>query len=272
MAVVVTARVIEWLLTVQSYRLRVDYENAELGAAAYTSRLERLQPWFGISPVAMLAQAAAGVLFAVWLYLARSNAAALSTTPHRLSRGWALACFLPVLNWFLPPIVLDDIQRARDVEEGVSADDEAIGAWVPVILLGLGVWAVAVMLAGGAFVYWLVRARANAEILAPTGQRLARGWVVGGWFVPLANLVVPALVVADIHRAGRPQARSAAWLIGSWWCVWIAAWVVAWIGLNFLEARLLWLTAVLFAVGTGLLAAIIWQTDSDQSLPATNSG
>lgn len=442
-AVVVTARVIEWALAVRNYRLRVDYESGALGAAEYLDRLESAQPWLWVSTVAMLAQLVATVLFIVWLYLARSNAELLSAARHRLSRGWALACFLPVVNWFLPPVVLDDIQRAahpgaprdarplptnstsllvvlwwvsfvlgstlafvsylfgsasrtggatasragvgvlvglvgialliaaaallavlllrvtqwqenqaaqflpdphlplpqrvpeselafaaphlfssadavrpgplpsepvgptslspagkglgeltaalliavaagpaivalaaplypRDLDEGTIEYEEAIDDWVPVMLLGLGVWVVALMLAGGLFIYWLSRARANAEILAPAGHRLAPGWVIGGWFVPLANLVLPALVVADIHRAGRPQARSAAWVVASWWCAWIGAWVAAWIGLNFLASWVLWLAAFLFAAGAGLLTAIIRQTDSDQEQAAAH--
>lgn len=441
---VVAARIIEWVLAARNYRLRVDYESGALGAAEYMSRLESAQPWFWVSTVAMLAQLVATVLFIVWLYLARSNAELLSAARHRLSRGWALACFLPVVNWFLPPVVLDDIQRAahpaaprdarplpanstsllivfwwvsfvlgsilafvsylfgfasrtggasgsragvgvlvglvgiallitaaallavlllrvtrwqenqaaqflpdphlprpprvpeselafaaphlfssadavrpgsflseatgptslspagrglseltaallfavaagpaivalaaplypQDLDEDTIEYDLAMDEWVPVMLLGLGIWAVALMLAGGVFIYWLSRARANAEILAPAGHRLARSWVIGGWFVPLANLVLPALVVTDIHSAGRPEARSAAWLVASWWCAWIGAWVAAWIGLNFLASWVLWLAAFLFAVGAGLLTAIIRQTDSDQIQAAARS-
>ncbi|MFE3445184.1 DUF4328 domain-containing protein [Nocardia sp. NPDC059180] len=472
-ATVVTARAIEWALAVRNYRLRIDYDNGVLGATEYMNRLGSTQSWLWASSVAILAQLVATALFIVWLYLARSNAESLSAAQHRLSRGWALACFLPVVDWFLPPIVLDDIQRAahpaaprdprrlpatsttvlvvlwwmsfvlgsslafgsylfgfasrtgaatasragagvviglagitllitaavllavimlrvtrwqeqqaaeqllpdpqsapvvqpypqqplsvpsqlpdteltfaapqlprpqllpeselayaaphlfsaphtgafgapprtfgsaslspagrglsevtaialiavaagpaivalsaplypRDSKDESIDYERAIDEWAPIMLLGVGVWAVTLMLAGGVFLYWLWQARANAEILAPEGHSLGRGWVFSGWFVPLVNLVFPAFVVADIHRAGRPGSPSAPWLVGAWWCAWIGAWIASGIGLNALAAPVLWLASLLFAVGAGLLTAIIWQTNSDQTAAASS--
>jgi hypothetical protein len=43
------------------------------------------------------------------------------------------------------------------------------------------------------------------------------GWAVGGWFVPLANVVLPWLTVRDALKAlGRPTA-----LAGAWWLTWL---------------------------------------------------
>jgi hypothetical protein len=43
------------------------------------------------------------------------------------------------------------------------------------------------------------------------------GWAVGGWFVPLANAVIPWLTVRDALKSlGRPTV-----LAGAWWITWL---------------------------------------------------
>lgn len=45
------------------------------------------------------------------------------------------------------------------------------------------------------------------------------GWAVGGWFLPVANLVIPWLTVRDALRSlGKPTA-----LAGAWWVAWLLA-------------------------------------------------
>ena len=48
------------------------------------------------------------------------------------------------------------------------------------------------------------------------------GWAIGGWFIPLANLVIPKLVVDTVWSGGLPPTehvarRSSNALIWSWW-------------------------------------------------------
>ncbi|TDQ05642.1 DUF4328 domain-containing protein [Labedaea rhizosphaerae] len=63
-------------------------------------------------------------------------------------------------------------------------------------------------LTGVVFLTWLWRARLAAEARGDR-QRLARGWTIGGWLLPGANLVLPLLVVEDI--AGKTLAVRAWW-------------------------------------------------------------
>jgi hypothetical protein len=90
------------------------------------------------------------------------------------------------------------------------------------VFAGLGV-----ALAG---LLWIWRARANAEVLSPVPPRLSRWWSVGCWFVPIANLILPPCVLADIWAAscaGRdprdgyvPGIRLVrAWWAAQWTCV-----------------------------------------------------
>jgi len=64
------------------------------------------------------------------------------------------------------------------------------------------------------FLPWLYRAREDLDRRGEPGLRWRKGWTVGGWFVPAANLVIPWLVVREVyartagHRTG---------LVGWWW-------------------------------------------------------
>ncbi|GIF62464.1 hypothetical protein Ais01nite_04990 [Asanoa ishikariensis] len=77
--------------------------------------------------------------------------------------------------------------------------------------VGRQVWFVVALVAGAAFIAWLYQASRTAQRLAGAST-WAPGWAVGGWFIPIANLAIPYLVVRDLHRASdiRPpdQARD----------------------------------------------------------------
>jgi hypothetical protein len=80
------------------------------------------------------------------------------------------------------------------------------------------------------FIIWMWRAAKNNEALGRVQARLGPGWAIGGWFIPLANLVIPVLVMQDLWRGSdssvprgdirwRIGSRSA--LVGWWWAAFI---------------------------------------------------
>ncbi|WAL74383.1 DUF4328 domain-containing protein [Kitasatospora sp. YST-16] len=74
------------------------------------------------------------------------------------------------------------------------------------------------LVAGVAFVVWLWRARVNAEVIGgAASQRRARGWVLGGWGAPVANMWVPYQVVSDVWRASSPRRDAAPVMVRVWW-------------------------------------------------------
>lgn len=75
-------------------------------------------------------------------------------------------------------------------------------------------WILGSLAAAAAFVVWLYQARRHAERLGGALE-WAPGWAVGGWFVPVAGLVIPYLVVRDVRRAGASAAQPAP--VGWWW-------------------------------------------------------
>ncbi|MDX2546071.1 DUF4328 domain-containing protein [Streptomyces sp. WI04-05B] len=73
------------------------------------------------------------------------------------------------------------------------------------------------------FLAWLVRSRRNAQELSPQATVPSRGWTIGAWFVPVANLFVPRRLVLDIGRASSAsweQKRDTA-RVNLWWGAWI---------------------------------------------------
>jgi hypothetical protein len=55
---------------------------------------------------------------------------------------------------------------------------------------------------------WFYRARKNLDAFPGAGPTMSAGWAIGGWFVPLANLVIPGRVMANIARDSLWRARD----------------------------------------------------------------
>ena len=75
------------------------------------------------------------------------------------------------------------------------------------------------------FVIYLFRAVKNTELWNATKERWTPGWAIGGWFIPLANFVIPFLVVLETWRRSDPDVRAGAKArasTGLLWCWWLA--------------------------------------------------
>ncbi|BBC36084.1 hypothetical protein SGFS_073780 [Streptomyces graminofaciens] len=72
------------------------------------------------------------------------------------------------------------------------------------------------------FLIWFHRVRVNAEVFEPFGHQKKRGWAIGGWFVPFANLWFPRRIAIDTWDASSPweKPRSHA-LVNAWWTLWL---------------------------------------------------
>lgn len=114
--------------------------------------------------------------------------------------------------------VLDDTGAGGFLRRARRADD-LVG--IAEILTALAVLALA-----PSFITWMWRSAKNQQALGRTPERLGSGWAIGGWFIPLANFVIPVLVAQDLWRgsdaaipSGDPRWRIAdrSWLVGWWW-------------------------------------------------------
>ncbi|MFJ5532905.1 DUF4328 domain-containing protein [Streptomyces sp. NPDC093261] len=72
------------------------------------------------------------------------------------------------------------------------------------------------------FLCWFYRVRVNAEAFDPYGHQKGRGWAIGGWFTPFANLWFPRRITLDIWDASSPSdAPRPHGLVNTWWTLWI---------------------------------------------------
>ena len=82
---------------------------------------------------------------------------------------------------------------------------------------------------------WVQRARVNATALGAAGQRQTDGMAVGGWFIPLANVVIGKLMLNDLWRANDPtvpsgyriEGRPVSGLVNTWWVLWMVGWWIS---------------------------------------------
>jgi Domain of unknown function (DUF4328) len=120
--------------------------------------------------------------------------------------------------------VLDDTDSGAFVRHARDAD-----SLVGTTNLVLGLIALAL---APCFIVWLWRAAKNQQALERRPERLGSGWAIGGWFLPLANFVIPVLVAQDLWRGSNvaiarhdPRWRIAdrSWLIGWWWGLFLVA-------------------------------------------------
>lgn len=82
------------------------------------------------------------------------------------------------------------------------------------------------------FIVWFHRVRSNGGIFRPDAFTLGRGWAIGAWFIPVANLFLPCRIALQTWRAstqrgpdGSDRTAPAA-LLTSWWVVWVLAAIV----------------------------------------------
>jgi hypothetical protein len=87
----------------------------------------------------------------------------------------------------------------------------------------------AFLLTGFVFLRWLWQMRVNAEVLAPGGHRMKRGWTTGAWMVPVACFILPKRIINDIWAASSPpdRPRRTGVLLTSWWLLFVAAQLLA---------------------------------------------
>ena len=93
-------------------------------------------------------------------------------------------------------------------------------------------------------ILWAWRSAHNARALGRTGARLAPGWAIGAWFIPIANFVLVYILFSDLWRSSDPESeRGDGWrrLPGS---PLVRLWIVGYVG-----GFVLFFSAIGLAVG-----------------------
>ncbi|MFF3562604.1 DUF4328 domain-containing protein [Streptomyces sp. NPDC002574] len=106
---------------------------------------------------------------------------------------------------------------------GDDADRAEVLVGVAALLQGLGFLATAVV-----FIIWFHRVRSNGEVFSPNGFNRGRGWAIGGWFIPFANIRIPYRIARDTWAASTQLAPDGSWrplrtgIVTVWWIALLA--------------------------------------------------
>lgn len=137
------------------------------------------------------------------------------------SLAWTTACGIAAVMLLRLATGAIDVGLAAT---GHGALAGASGSAPAALLTTLGLVEIPVYLfAGIAFICWLYRARTNVDAWQARGLRWSSGWAIGGWFIPLGNLVIPKQVVDEVRGAsaapglGAPVGAGSTPLIWAWW-------------------------------------------------------
>lgn len=163
------------------------------------------------------------------------------------------------------------------------------------VLLGAGmlVTQVSLIVAGVLVLGWLARARRFAFADGDQQPRITDGLATASWFIPIANLWLPAIAVLDLVRASDPACRArggqhgrSSWepRVWAWWASWLGAWLTFWaasavlplaripLGFGLLLVLFALFMAAAAALFTGILRRVAdWQEQGTSFSTATAS-
>ena len=111
--------------------------------------------------------------------------------------------------------MIDDFERGVASFDDLTKSGNAVRSATLLSLLVLGVAAIAWMT-------WQWRVATNLETLGRADRRWGPGWSVGGWLIPIVNLVMPGIVLRKLWRASspaetRPSPPELAGPVLTWW-------------------------------------------------------
>lgn len=152
------------------------------------------------------------------------------------SIGIAIVCAINVWSTF--------INQPADPDAQLSA---ALGQYA------------ALLVAGVLFVAWLGRARRNLVEFKGEARAFGPGWTVGAWFIPIANLVLPPLVTADVAKGSTTDPatrRKLVALVWVWWICYLGN-TVSVLGVNADRFNLPQLAGTASYVASGVLAMVM---------------
>ncbi len=125
--------------------------------------------------------------------------------------------------------VLGDKETGGFVFDTKAVNDANALPAAMIIVSGIVAIAIFVLL-----IIWLYRAAKNNDAFGRQNPRLGPGWAIGGWFIPVANFVIPFIIMDDVWRGsdpsiprGDPNWRRSSTLGAIWaWLVTAVIWFV----------------------------------------------
>ena len=147
-----------------------------------------------------------------------------------LTLGAALAQFNEIVRF---GAFMGDDGDARALSDLADAE-EVTGIFV--LLAGLAMIGLFMLT-----LVWMHQAYRATDRYPAHGRTWGAGWAVGGWFIPIANYVIPKLVVNEIDRVsdpantalladGRWRAGEVMGISNAWWALFVVGSVLFWVG------------------------------------------
>jgi hypothetical protein len=131
----------------------------------------------------------------------------------------------------------------------VVTPGEVLTLLIRIVLMGVA------LLSALFFLIWIYRAHKNLRALGATDLSYSPAWAVGGFFVPILNIVRPYQVMSEIWKASAYRARRSrgpSWIYEST-PIFVTAWWGLWLFSGFLD----FITAtMIFGAGRGNAASV----------------
>jgi hypothetical protein len=112
---------------------------------------------------------------------------------------------------------------AAKLHMAAEDDGDVRGAFRAYAVL-MVLWGGMVLIGAWAFIAWFFQAYKNLTRLGVENRRFANGWAIGGWFIPIFNLIRPKQIADDLWRGSGPRVDTAVlWRLGqiprlvNWW-------------------------------------------------------
>ena len=175
------------------------------------------QPWPAQYPPAPTAAPMSASGYAAAPGAPPPRVGALRTAAIVVVVGLAANLVLDLVDTVLTPLSISQTVRGT-----VAENDPLILATVGLALLQVA----AFVATAAAFITWLYIARKNLDSWVQS-RGLGAGWAIGGWFIPIANLVIPPLVVNTVVRGSRMalgdnrRGAGSSVLVWVWWLTFI---------------------------------------------------
>ncbi|RIQ12651.1 DUF4328 domain-containing protein [Jiangella rhizosphaerae] len=99
---------------------------------------------------------------------------------------------------------VSDVLESGGIDPSRAEDADAFVGVAAVL------WLLLFLATAVVFIVWQYRHAANARLLGAQGGVSSPGWAIGGWFIPLANLVIPAINVYSNAQTSDTQGRHGA--------------------------------------------------------------
>jgi hypothetical protein len=155
-----------------------------------------------------------------------------SPTPFRRLRGLAISMYVllsiaGLLAVIAIPVAINARTVVHDhasngtvfVDHTVKTATDAVSAVVGFLLLVS--LAITVL-----FIIWMWRAASNLPLFGRVRPKFSPGFAIGGWFIPLANFIIPGMQMFDIDKGSGPRLRSGerprgSGLVVVWWITFV---------------------------------------------------